>query len=324
MAKKAVITGINGQDGSYLAELLLGKGYEVFGIIRREAQQAPEVRLRNLTSILDKITLHGLSLDNSHSVSKLVEKVQPDEFYHLAAPSFVNSGFDNGASDFLYNFNSLNNILLALKESARSCRLYYAGSSEMFGEAQTMPQNEGTVFRPRTMYGISKVACYHLLDNFRKYYGLFACMGKTYNHESIRRGYEFVTRKISVGVAKIHLGLADTLELGSLDARRDWGYAPEYVQAMWQMLQQDKPDDYVIASGNLLSVREITESAFKTVSLNYEKYVISNEKYVRPEPAVQLVGDPSKARRILGWSSEKKITQILEEMVLHDIQLLSK
>lgn len=227
--KRALITGINGQDGSYLAELLLSKSYEVHGIVRREAIEDPAHRLTNINHMLDRLRLHTGSVDNHLSVYRIVSQVRPDECYHLAAASFVNNSFDDETSVLSSNFNSTHYLLSSIKELVPDCRFYFSGSSEMFGEAACAPQDETTRFNPRSIYGISKLAAYHLVCNYRKHHNIFACAGILYNHESPRRGFEFVTRKITFTVAQIHLGLADRLELGNVDARRDWGYSPKYV-----------------------------------------------------------------------------------------------
>lgn len=320
--RKALITGINGQDGSYLAEMLLDKGYEVHGIVRREALEDSGHRLANIHHLIDKVTLHPVSVANQLAVHKVVSDVVPDECYHLAAASFVSYGFEDEAAVLTYNFNATHYLLSSLKEAAPHCRLYFAASSELFGDAQTSPQHESTPFNPRSMYGISKLAAYHLVRNFRKQNGIFACAGILYNHESPRRGFEFVTRKITSTVAKIHLGLADHIELGNLEAKRDWGYAPEYVQAMQLMLAQKIPDDYVIATGKLHSVKEFLEIAFGVVHLDYTHYVQTNPSYYRQEETVPLCGDASKATRVLGWRPTKPFSDIVEEMVRHDIALL--
>lgn len=318
----ALITGISGQDGSYLAQYLLSKGYEVHGIVRREAIEDPAHRLRNIIPILDEIRLHAGSVDNHLTIYKIVSMVRPDECYHLAAASFVNYSFDDELSVLSNNFNSTHYLLASVKELVPACRFYFAGSSEMFGEAEDAPQNEVTRFNPRSVYGISKVAGHHLVSNYRRHHGIFACTGILYNHESPRRGYEFVTRKVTSAVAKIHLGQLDHLAVGNMDARRDWGYAPEYVEAMWRMLNHEVADDYVIASGCTHTVHEFIEMAFGVVGLDYRDWVRIDPAYFRPDEAVPLVGDSAKAARILGWRAQKKLEDIVEEMVVSDIRLL--
>jgi GDPmannose 4,6-dehydratase len=319
---KALITGINGQDGSYLAELLLAKDYEVHGVVRREAIEDPSHRLTNIRHVLDRITLHAGSVDNHLASYKIISKVRPDECYHLAAASFVSYSLDDELSVLSSNFNSTHFLLASIRELVPECRFYFAGSSEMFGDAEVSPQNENTRFNPRSIYGISKVAGHHLVNNYRRHHNVFACTGILYNHESPRRGYEFVTRKITSTVAKIYLGQANGIDLGNLEARRDWGYAPEYVEAMWQMLNSDVPDDYVIATGELHSVRQFLELAFSAVGLDYTNYVEVRPDFFRPDESIPLIGDYSKAASTLGWTPRKKFEDIVEEMVQQDIQLL--
>lgn len=322
--KKALITGITGQDGSYLAEFLLEKGYEVHGIVRRVAFEDPEHRLWRIRHILDKVILHAASLENYASIFNVVEKVRPDECYHLAAQSFVSYSFEDAFSTMNINVNGTLYVLSAIKEKAPHCKFYFAGSSEMFGLAQESPQNEDTPFHPRSPYGISKVTGFYLTQNFREAYNMFACSGILFNHESPRRGLEFVTRKISYGVAKIKLGLVKELRLGNLDAKRDWGYAGDYVKAMWLMLQQDEPDDYVIATGETHSVREFVELAFNYVGLDWRDYVIVDEKLFRPAEVFELRGDYSKAKRMLGWEPSVKFEDLVKMMVDADLERVSK
>jgi GDPmannose 4,6-dehydratase len=322
MAKRALITGITGQDGSYLADILLAKGYEVHGVVRRVAFEDPTHRLWRLKDSIDKVTLHAGSLESFASLYRIVAEVHPDECYHLAAQSFVSYSFDDEFSTINTNINGTHFLLSAIKDLAPECRLYYAGSSEMFGNAPQSPQNEHTPFNPRSPYGISKVAGLHLTRNYREAYGIFAVIGILFNHESERRGFEFVTRKISSTVAKIKQGLATELVLGNLDARRDWGYAPEYVQAMWTMLQQDQPDDYVIATGISHTVKEFVARAFEVAGLSWERYVRSDTKLYRPTEINELRGDAEKARRILKWSPSTDFNQIVQKMVEADLQRL--
>ncbi len=317
--KKALITGITGQDGSYLAEFLLKQGYEVHGIVRRVALEDPERRLSRFRHILERVHLHPASLESYPSIFRIVEMVNPDECYHLAAQSYVSYSFDDEFSTINTNIDGTHYVLSALKEKSGNCRFYFAGSSEMFGEVYESPQTEKTPFHPRSPYGISKVAGYYLTQNYREAYGLFACSGILFNHESERRGFEFVTRKITNTVAKIKLGLTDRLVLGNLDAKRDWGYAPEYVQAMWLMLQQEEPDDYVIATGESHTVREFVTKAFDVVDLNWENYVVIDERFFRPAEVCELKGDASKAKRILGWKPEFTFDQLVERMVESDL-----
>ena len=318
--KKALITGITGQDGSYLAEYLLDKGYEVHGIVRRVALEDPTHRLWRIRNILDKVTLHSASLESFASIFRVIEKVKPDECYHLAAQSFVSYSFEDEFSTINTNINGTHYVLSALREKAPECRFYFAASSEMFGNATETPQNENTRFQPRSPYGISKLAGFHLTKNYREAYGLHASSGILFNHESPRRGFEFVTRKISSNVARIKLGLEDKLILGNLDASRDWGHAKEYVKAMWLMLQQDEPDDYVIATGETHSVREFLDIAFSHVGLNYEDHVEIDPQFYRPAEIFHLQGVTSKAANKFGWEYNMKFEDLVREMIDSDME----
>jgi len=320
---KALITGITGQDGSYLAEFLLQKGYEFHGIVRRVAIEDPEHRLWRIRHILDKIILHAASMESYASIFKVIDQVKPDECYHLAAQSFVSYSFEDEFSTINTNINGTHFVLSAIKEKAPKCKFYFAGSSEMFGLAKETPQNENTPFHPRSPYGISKVAGFDLTRNYREAYNIFACSGILFNHESPRRGYEFVTRKISNTVAEIKLGLSKELKLGNLEAKRDWGFAGDYVKAMWLMLQQDEPDDYVIASGETHSVKEFAELAFRHVGLNYQDYLSSDEIFFRPAEVHQLTGDYSKGKKILGWEPRVSFRELIQMMVDADLTALS-
>lgn len=317
--RKALITGITGQDGSYLAEFLLSKGYEVHGIIRRVALEDPEHRLRRIQHILDKLNLHTASLESYASLFRVIEDVKPDECYHLAAQSFVSYSFEDEFSTINTNINGTHYVLSAIKENVPECRFYFAASSEMFGNAEETPQNEDTRFHPRSPYGISKVAGFHLTRNYREAYDIFACSGILFNHESPRRGYEFVTRKITSVAAKIKRGLAAELRLGNLAAKRDWGYAGDYVSAMWLMLQQPAPDDYVIATGVTHSVKDYVNICFDYVNLNYEDYVVIDENLYRPAEVNILQGDYTKAERILGWKPSVGFEALVEMMVKADL-----
>jgi len=319
--KKALITGIAGQDGSYLAELLLSKGYEVHGIVRRVALEDAEHKLRNIGHLLERIVLHAGSLDNVLSLIKVIRDVQPDECYHLASTSFVSYSFDDEISILNNNVNSTHYLLAAIKEFAPRCRFYFAGSSEMFGTVDQSPQSETTPFNPRSIYGISKIAGYHLAKNYRSQYGLFTSIGILYNHESPRRGYEFVTRKIISAAVKIKLGLQDHLLLGNLDAWRDWGYAPDYVQAMWLMLQAEAPGEYVIATGETHSVQEFVDTAFSLAGLDSHRYVRTDPQLFRPSEKVRLCGDPSRARTILDWKQTMTFKDIVRTMVESEMDL---
>ncbi|MFH1387348.1 MAG: GDP-mannose 4,6-dehydratase [bacterium] len=321
--KEALITGITGQDGSYLAELLLAKGYEVHGIVRRVAFEDIEHRMWRLRGFYDKMILHPASLENYASVFKIVEKIVPDECYHLAAQSFVSYSFEDEFSTINVNLNGTHYILSAVKEKAPQCKLYFAGSSEMFGLVRETPQNENTPFYPRSPYGISKVAGFDLTRNYREAYGLFACSGILFNHESPRRGFEFVTRKISNAAAKIKLGRESELKLGNLEAKRDWGFAGDYVKAMWLMLQQDKPDDYVIATGEAHSVKEFAELAFSHLGLDYQKYVKFDDRLRRPAEVNVLRGDYGKAKKVLSWRPTVKFEGLVSMMVDADLKRLS-
>jgi GDPmannose 4,6-dehydratase len=322
--KKALITGITGQDGSYLAEFLLEQGYEVHGILRRVALEDPEHRLWRIRHILDKLHLHPGSIESYASVFNIVHAVKPDEIYHLAAQSFVSYSFEDAFSTFNTNINGTHFVLSAVKEVAPECKVYFAASSEMFGAAKETPQNELTVFHPRSPYGISKVAGFHLTRNYREAYHMFACNGILFNHESPRRGLEFVTRKITHAAAEIKMGLRKQLNLGNLDAKRDWGYAGDYVKATWLMLQQDKPDDYVIATGQTYSVKEFVEKAFDSVGLDWRDYVVLDELLYRPAEVCILQGDYSKAREKLAWQPVVYFTQLITMMIEEDLKQLKQ
>ena len=324
MARRALITGITGQDGSYLAELLLAKGYEVHGAVRRVALEDPEHRLLRLKAVRDRVVLHAASLESFASVYRLVATVAPEECYHLAAQSFVSYSFDDEFSTLNTNINGTHFLLSAVKDQVPQCRFYFAGSSEMFGKAEEIPQTENTRFHPRSSYGISKVCGFELTRNYREAYGLHASSGILFNHESPRRGFEFVTRKITSGVARIVAGQAKSLNLGNLDAKRDWGHAREYVEAMWLMLQQPEPDDYVVATGETHSVREFVELAFSHVGLDYRNYVATDPTLFRPAEVNLLLGDSSKARTKFGWSSRISFEALVREMVDADCRALEQ
>ena len=322
MAKRALITGITGQDGSYLAEALVARGYEVHGIVRRVALEDPDHRLARLSSVRDRVTLHAASMESYASIYQVVAKVVPEECYHLAAQSFVSYSFDDEFSTLNANINGTHFLLAAVKNIAPRCRFYFAGSSEMFGKVEEVPQNERTRFHPRSSYGISKVCGFELTRNYREAYGLFACNGILFNHESPRRGYEFVTRKITAGVARILAGKASELRLGNLEALRDWGHAREYVEAMWLMLQQPEPEDYVVATGVAHSVREFAGLAFSSAGLDYRKYVTGDPDLFRPAEVNMLLGDASKARERLGWKPCVTFETLVREMVEADCRAL--
>ncbi|MDO8677385.1 MAG: GDP-mannose 4,6-dehydratase [Acidobacteriota bacterium] len=315
MRKRALITGITGQDGSYLAELLLDKGYEVFGVIRRLS--APNVwRIQHL---LNKVTLLQADLLDQLSLIKAVERAQPDEFYNLGAMSFVPASWDQPMLTGEYNAQGVTRALEAVRSVNTKIRFYQASSSEMYGRVREVPQTEMTPFYPRSPYGVSKVFGHYITVNYRESYDLFAVSGILFNHESPRRGIEFVTRKVTDGVARIKLGLTDTLKLGNLDACRDWGFSGDYVRAMWLMLQQDTPDDYVIATGEAHSVKELVEVAFAHAGLDWRKHVSVDSAFLRPAEVDHLIGSPAKARKELGWEPSVDFKGLVHMMVDADL-----
>ena len=319
MSKRALITGITGQDGSYLAEWLLTQGYEVFGVIRRSSSP----NLWRIEGILDRIELRPADLLDQLSLIRLVEEVGPTEFYNLAAMSFVPASWDQPLLTGEYNSQGVTRCLEAIRQVDTSIRFYQASSSEMFGKVREVPQSETTPFYPRSPYGVSKVYGHYITVNYRESYGLHASSGILFNHESPRRGLEFVTRKVTDGVARIKLGLATELRMGNLDARRDWGFAGDYVQAMWHMLQQDQPDDFVIATNETHSVRELVELAFSHVGLDWQAYVKVDERFIRPAEVDLLIGDPARAKEILGWSPTVDFGGLVRMMVDADLERLS-
>ncbi|MGI8744957.1 MAG: GDP-mannose 4,6-dehydratase [Bryobacteraceae bacterium] len=321
--KKALITGITGQDGSHLAEHLVGLGYEVHGLIRSVALEEPHRRLSRINHIVDKLVLHPASMESYPSVFHVISRHAFDECYHLAAQSFVAESFADGFSTMSTNIDGTHYLLAALRELRPACRFYFAGSSEMFGNVRESPQRESTPFHPRSPYGISKLAGFHLTVNYRDTYGMFCANGILFNHEGPRRGFEFVTRKITNSVARIQYGLASELRLGNLDARRDWGHAADYVRAMHLMLQQDQPDDYVIATGQTHSVREFCDLAFAEADLDYRDYVKVDERFYRPTEVDLLVGDSTKARRVLGWEPKYRFDELVKEMVQADLRAIA-
>jgi GDPmannose 4,6-dehydratase len=320
MTKRALITGITGQDGSYLAEHLLAQGYEVHGIVRRVALEDPARRFTRIQHLLDRLTLHAASLESYPSIFHIFSRYDFDECYHLAAQSFVAESFADGFSTMNTNINGTHYVLAALREVRPRCHFYFAGSSEMFGKVREVPQRETTPFHPRSPYGISKVAGFELTRNYREAYGMYCVSGILFNHEGPRRGFEFVTRKITSTVAKIKLGLASELRLGNLDAKRDWGHAADYVRAMYLMLQQPEPDDYVVATGETHSVREFCELAFAEVGLDYRDFVVIDERFQRPAEVELLIGDAAKARAVLGWSPKYSFKDLVKEMVRSDVE----
>ncbi len=320
MAKRALITGITGQDGSYLAEFLLEKGYEVYGLVRRTST----VNFSRIEHIQDKLTLiSGDMLDGTSLVNALRE-CRPHEVYNLAAQSFVPSSWAQPVFTGEVTALGVTRILDAIRMVDPAIRFYQASSSEIFGKVREVPQNENTPFYPRSPYGVAKVYGHWITVNYRESYGLHATCGILFNHGSPRRGLEFVERKVAHGVARIKLGLSNELRLGNLDARRDWGFAGDYVRAMWLMLQQDEPDDYVIASGETHSVRELCEIAFDYVGLDWRDYVVQDERFMRPAEVDLLVGDASKARRVLGWEPEVSFEELVHMMIDHDLKALSE
>lgn len=322
--KRALITGITGQDGSYLAELLLEKGYEVHGIVRRVAIEDPMYRFWRILHIKDQVNLHAASLESFPSIYRVFQTVKPDECYHLAAQSFVANSFDDEFSTLNANVTGTHFVLSALRDCVPDCRFYFAASSEMFGKVAEIPQTERTSFHPRSAYGISKVTGFHLTRNYREAYGIKATSGILYNHESPRRGFEFVTRKITSHAVRIKLGLAKQLRLGNLDAKRDWGHAADYIYAMWLILQQEEPEDYVISTGEQHTVREFTEAAFAHLGLDYREYVVVDPQFLRPADVETLLGDATKAKQTLGWSCKTTFKELVKEMVEADLKLFQE
>jgi GDPmannose 4,6-dehydratase len=320
MTRRAIITGITGQDGSYLAELLLDKGYEVTGIVRRSS--APN--FWRIEHLLDRIQLRPADLLDQLSLIRVIADVRPHELYNLAAMSFVPASWDQPMLTGEYNAQGVTRVLEAIRQTDPAIRLYQASSSEMFGKVRDVPQTELTPFYPRSPYGVSKAFGHYITVNYRESYGLFACSGILFNHESPRRGLEFVTRKVTDGVARIKLGLSDALHLGNLDACRDWGFAGDYVRAMWLMLQQDRPDDYVIATGASHSVRELVETAFGHAGLDWRTHVRTDPALLRPAEVEHLIGDPAKAKRELGWAPTTDFAGLIGMMVTADVDRLSR
>jgi len=316
--KRALITGITGQDGSYLADLLLRKGYDVHGMVRRSSTET----FQRLEHIRDELTLHTGDLLDQRSLVDVFRAVEPDEIYNLAAMSFVAASWNQPVLTAEFTAVGVTRILEAMREVSPDARFYQASSSEMFGKVLEVPQTEATPFYPRSPYGVAKVYGHFITVNYRESYELHACSGILFNHESPRRGLEFVTRKVTHAAAAIKLGLADELALGNLDAERDWGYAKDYVEAMWLMLQQDTPDDYVIATGEKHTVRELVQIAFAHVGLDPEEHVRIDPQFLRPAEVEELVGDPSKARAQLGWEPTTSFEELVRLMVEADLELL--
>jgi GDPmannose 4,6-dehydratase len=319
MAKRAIITGITGQDGSYLAELLLEKGYDVTGVVRRSSSP----NFWRIQHLVDRVSLRPADLLDQLSLLRLIQDVKPHEIYNLAAMSFVPASWDQPLLTGDYNSMGVTRLLEAIRQIDTSIKVYQASSSEMYGRVREVPQTELTPFYPRSPYGVSKVFGHYITVNYRESYNMFAVSGILFNHESPRRGLEFVTRKVTDGVARIKLGLSDHLALGNLDACRDWGFAGDYVRAMWMMLQQDQADDYVIASGVTHSVRQLVEAAFGHAGLDWQRYVRIDPAFLRPAEVDHLIGDASKAKRVLGWEPTVSFEQLVAMMVDGDILALS-
>ncbi len=324
MAKRALITGITGQDGSYLAELLLNNGYEVHGLVRRIASEDQEQRFSRISHLVGRLRLHYGDITTQPRVSQLIQEIQPHEIYHLAAQSQVAISFEDSFGAFEINQKGTHYLLEATKTFAPWCRFYFAGTSEMFGSVGTTPQSEATKFQPVSPYGISKVGGFYLTRMYREAYGLHASAGILFNHESERRGCEFVTRKISQAAARIKVGLQENLRLGNIETKRDWGHAQDYVKAMWLMLQQEKPDDYVIGTGESHSIKEFLDIVFGYVGLDWQKYVIIDKSLTRPLDIRELRADPSKAKTKLGWQPEISFFELARKMIDYDLQTLGK
>ena len=319
MSKKALITGITGQDGSYLAEFLLDKGYEVYGMVRRASVE----KFERIDHIMDKITLVQGDLLDPYSLRDILEKVRPHEVYNLAAQSFVPTSWSQPVLTSEFTAIGVTKLLEAVRRVDPKIRFYQASSSEMYGKVLEVPQSETTPFYPRSPYGVAKVYGHFITVNYRESYNLFACSGILFNHESPRRGLEFVTRKVTNAVAKIKLGLASELRLGNLDAKRDWGFAGDYVRAMWLMLQQDTPDDFVISTGETHSVKELVEVAFSAVDLDWQKFVKIDPAFIRPAEVDLLIGDCTKAKTKLGWQPDMSFQDMIKLMVRSDLELLA-
>ncbi len=321
--KKALVTGIAGQDGSYLAELLLEKGYEVHGLVRRTGVENNETRMSRIMHILGSVTIHHGDITNYPTVWKLVDAIKPDEIYHLAAQSQVAVSFEDDFGTVNTNINGTHYLLSAVKELAPKCKFYFAATSEMFGKVLTTPQNEQTPFNPVSPYGISKVAGFYLTKMFREAYGIFACSGILFNHESPRRGFEFVTRRITLAVAAIKDGTQKELKLGNLDAKRDWGFAPDYARAMWLMLQQSRADDYVIGTGENHTIREFLDIAFGCAGLDWHEFVKTDASLLRPTDVATLLADSGKAQKVLGWAPSISFRELAEMMAKADLGKIS-
>ena len=324
MKKTALITGITGQDGSYLAEFLLKKGYSVHGMVRRVAAEDKSHRFWRLRHFMDKLHIHAGSLESYASIINIITKIKPHEIYHLGAQSYIDYAFKDEFSTINTNINGTHFLLSAIKEFSPKTKFYFAGTSEMFGKVREIPQTEKTPFYPRSVYGISKVAGYDLTRNYREAYNLFCCSGILFNHESPRRGFEFVTRKITHAVARIKFGLQKNLTLGNMDAKRDWGHAKDHVEAMWLMLNQKKPKDYVISTGKHYTVRDFAKLAFELVDLDYRKFVKVEKKLYRPSEVESLLGNCSKAKKELKWKPKYDFKKLVEDMVRADLEFVEK
>ncbi len=320
MAKRVLITGITGQDGSYLADFLLGKGYDVFGMVRRSSME----KFDRIEHIKDEITIKQADLLDQYSLIKIIEDIKPEEIYNLAAMSFVPTSWNQPVLTAQFTAIGVTRVLEAIRAINPKIKFYQASSSEMFGKVKSIPQNEKTPFHPRSPYGVAKVYGHWITVNYRESYDIFAASGILFNHESPRRGIEFVTRKITYNAAKIKLGLLKELPLGNLEAKRDWGYAGDFVRAMWLMLQHDTPEDFVISTGETHSVRELVEIAFSRLDLDYNEYVILDKQFMRPAEVDLLIGDSSKAKEKLGWEPTVGFRQLIEMMVDSDIELIKE
>jgi len=320
LKKRALITGITGQDGSYLAEFLLEKGYDVFGMVRRSSME----KFDRIDHIKDQITIKQADLLDQFSIKKLIDEIRPHEVYNLAAMSFVPTSWDQPVLTAEFTAIGVTRMLEAIRYVDPKIKFYQASSSEMFGKVKEIPQTEKTPFHPRSPYGVAKVYGHWITINYRESYNIFGCSGILFNHESPRRGIEFVTRKVTYNAAKIKLGLAKELRMGTLDAKRDWGFAGDYVKAMWLMLQQEKPDDFIISTGETHSVKELVEIAFSHLDLDYKKYVKKDKRFMRPAEVDLLIGDHSKAKKILNWEPKVSFKELITMMVDFDVKLLKK
>lgn len=320
MSKKALITGITGQDGSYLADLLLKKGYEVYGMVRRSSME----KFDRIEHIKEKINIRQADLLDQFSLIKLMDEIRPEEVYNLAAMSFVPTSWNQPVLTAEFTAVGVTRMLEAIRAIDPKIKFYQASSSEMFGKVQEIPQSEKTPFHPRSPYGVAKVYGHWITVNYRESYDIFGASGILFNHESPRRGMEFVTRKVTSHAAKIKLGLAKELRMGNLDSKRDWGFAGDYVKAMWLMLQQDEPDNYVVATGKTHSVKDLVEAAFSYLDLDYKEFVVTDERFIRPAEVDLLIGDATKAREKLGWEPEVSFEGLVKMMVDADMELLKK